>query len=450
MFRDTRRRLALLNVGLVCAVVAVVVLLIYTVLQASLNREANHALDERISLAASIWDSQLTAGNPVQAPATAEPIAEPEDEDDEGKGEEEDEQEDALHDALETGDTLVLVMDREGTLIVDERGITSDIFPIEDAVVAALEGTTDTRTVRLEEETVRVRTRPVIVDDAIVGVVQAVRSDREHLAELAIVRNIGIAGLLAGLVAAFPAGLYLSGRAMGPIALAFERQRAFVANASHELKTPLAVIRANVELVAREPNMPVDEQEEELRRVLAEIDDMTLLLNRLLEVARIDRVASSSAERALPVASAVVRDMQPLAADAGLQVTVTGDSAVTVTDGNTLRQVLRIVCDNAIAYTERGGRIDVSVQADDSMGRVTVTDTGIGIAGEDLPHVFERFWRADHSRSRNTGGAGLGLAIARMLVEAAGGSIQVASAPGAGTTVTIRLPLRVPDGRRRA
>src|SRR2546428_6560635 len=109
-------------------------------------------------------------------------------------------------------------------------------------------------------------------------------------------------------------------------------------------------------------------------------------------------------------------------------------------DPDRLQQVLLILLDNAIKHTPTGGRVMVEVRADDGHASVEVADTGEGIAPEHLPRVFERFYRADAARSREAGGTGLGLAIAKSLVDAHGGSLTLASAPGAGTRATVRLP----------
>ena len=133
---------------------------------------------------------------------------------------------------------------------------------------------------------------------------------------------------------------------------------------------------------------------------------------------------------------------QPLAAEHRLELTVAAPSDLSVRgDNEQLRQVVVILLDNAIRYSPDGGRVHVQARRDGSSALVTVHDTGIGIGPDELPHVFERFYRADEARNRQAGGAGLGLAIARELVMRHGGKISVESTEGAGSTFTVQLPL---------
>jgi signal transduction histidine kinase len=281
-------------------------------------------------------------------------------------------------------------------------------------------------------------------DGRILGVVQAARSDREHQAELRLVGLMSLIGVALGAVVALPAGLFLARRAMRPIDLAFARQRAFVADASHEFRTPLTLIRATTEYVQRLPDAS-SAVREELGGVLEEIDATNRLVDDLLVLARID-----SAELPLrrqrtnlgDLARASVDAVMPLAERSGLSLSVAAPQGIHAdVDPDRIRQVLRILLDNAIAYTASGGTIQVSAERQDARARIAVTDTGAGIAPEDQARVFDRFYRADRARARATGGTGLGLAIARALIQAHGGEIGLTSAPGRGTTVWFTLPL---------
>lgn len=434
MFAVSRRRLTLFNVGLVACIVAAVVLTTYVVLRTSLQRSAEHDLMDRIGLAKLTWHTVIIRGEPVRSQDSA--LAIDDDGDDAADGF------DPLHEVLETGDTLTFVFDEEGVLLVNERGIETGQLPARDEVARALNGDTVSRTANAGGQSVRMRTEPVWVNGRIVGAVQAVRSDREHQHELGLVRNIGLAGIVLGLMVSFPTGMLLTRRAMVPMALAFERQRAFIGDASHELRTPLSVIRSNVELIAREPDMSAQERAAELQQVLTEIDDMARMVGALVTLAGLDRPVEPGATSAnvLDIVHAVTRQMQPFAIKAGISLVSGGQDATVAVDPKLIRQVLRILLENAIAYTDRGGNIDVSVVAFHDHVTISVVDSGIGIAPADLTRVFDRFFRADRARSRNTGGAGLGLAIAKASVTALGGDIRLASTPGYGTRVTIILP----------
>jgi signal transduction histidine kinase len=232
---------------------------------------------------------------------------------------------------------------------------------------------------------------------------------------------------------------------MRPIDAAFARQRAFVADASHELRTPLTLIRANAELVQRLDAPEPEAVQAEMSRILDGVDEMSHLVDDLLLLARIDDAAVALERRVvdLPAMTAsVVESLADRAQSAGLTVAFEADRPVSVAvDEARIRQVIRILLDNAIAYTPAGGTITVFVEQHGGKAALRVRDTGIGIPAADLPHVFERFFRADRARSRATGGVGLGLAIARVLVEAHGGEIHLDSAAGAGTTAWFALPV---------
>jgi signal transduction histidine kinase len=441
MFASVGRRLALLNAAIVVLVIAIVGATTYALLRASLDREADRALAERARAAESSWAGIFRSGQPQPAIATPNAVKE----DNKGDGDH-DETEDAEegHELLESGDTLLYGFSADGALLVDSRGVPIAGLPDQAGVAAALRGEKDTRTLRLHNQTVRVYTAPVLVDGRIVGAVQAARGQAEHESELRLVGWGSLMGVGAGILIAVPAGLLLARRAMRPIDAAFARQRAFVADASHELRAPLTVIRANAELVQRLPDAS-PAVKEETAEILSEIDGMARLVDDLLLLARLDADALALEREPLDLAAlvrAAVATMEERARTAGLSLTVESEPAVRANaDPSRIRQIVRILLDNAITYTSRGGAITVTVGHHGHAATVRVTDTGIGIAPEDQERIFDRFYRTDRARSRATGGTGLGLAIARALVEAHGGHIGVESAPGRGTTVWFSLPI---------
>ncbi len=220
----------------------------------------------------------------------------------------------------------------------------------------------------------------------------------------------------------------------------------FTADASHELKTPLMVLRAGVERALVHPGIP-SEILQSLDDTLAQINEMTELVESLLTLARADEgraplAVEESDLRELLVDVAETAGM--LGEGVGISVTSTmPDQPVPVpVDRHRIREMLLNLVTNAIKYTPQGGTVDLSLAERDDAVTLTVRDTGIGIAPGDLPHIFERFWRADPARSR-TGerpGTGLGLAITKWIAEAHGGSITVRSRPGRGTVFAVRLP----------
>jgi heavy metal sensor kinase len=218
----------------------------------------------------------------------------------------------------------------------------------------------------------------------------------------------------------------------------------FVADASHELRTPLTVMRGELESLAQDGQLK-RETREALGSALEEVERLGEIVEGLFALSRLDageapaeRVRFDLAELAVTTAdqmSLLAEDKQvSVACESCLEVTVEGDRA-------RLKQVVVNLLDNAIKYTPRGGRIALSVRREGAYAVLDVTDNGIGIPAEALPHVFKRFFRVDGSRSREQGGAGLGLSIVKSICTAHGAVIEVMSAPGRGSTFRVRQPL---------
>lgn len=439
VFASVGRRLALLSAAVVIATIALVGVVTYVLLRESLNREADGALAARAHDAEEAWASLFQVA----------PLRERrEDGDGRGDAEGEDEKDDSddeeARELLGSGDALLFAIDANGNLLANARGVPIPGFPNPAGVSVALSGEIDTRSIILENQSIRVYTAPVRDGGRILGAVQAARGDWEHQAELRLVGLMSLIGVGLGALVALPAGLFLARRAMRPVHLAFSQQRAFVADASHEFRTPLTLIRATTEYVQRLPDASPTVREE-LDGVLDEIDATSRLVDDLLVLARVDSAELPLRRQPMDLgdlARNATDAVAPLAEGNGLALSVTAPHGVLVdVDPVRVRQVLRILLDNAIAYSTAGGKIHVSVERQDSRARIAVTDTGIGIAPEEQARVFDRFYRADRARARATGGTGLGLAIARALVEAHGGEIGLASEPGRGTTVWFTLPL---------
>jgi two-component system, OmpR family, sensor kinase len=229
----------------------------------------------------------------------------------------------------------------------------------------------------------------------------------------------------------------------GQVAHSFEQQRRFVADASHELRTPVAVIR-NITDVALAGAPTRDEALVALRDVNAEAERLSRLLNMLLHLARADD-RTLALEREVIQLDVLARDLVesvlPLAAERGLDLGLESVTPVQIFgDPAQVIQIVMSLVENALKYTPAGGVVRVSVGASEARALVLVRDTGIGIAPEDLPHIFERFYRADPARSRTSEGAGLGLALAQEFAHAHGGEITANSVVGQGATFILNLP----------
>jgi len=219
-----------------------------------------------------------------------------------------------------------------------------------------------------------------------------------------------------------------------------ERERTFFQNVSHDLMTPLTVARGHLDILGRRgpatPEEVVATKQvvvEELRRIESLVGDI-LLVGRLDADARLERVPVDAHDLL-----DTVTERWTAVGERRWTVAIDVDGTL-LCDGNTLAQALDNVIENAVSYTAAGDAIAVRAEAGTGSLTVTVTDTGPGIPADALPHIFDRFYRADRARSRATGGSGLGLSIVRDVVRAHGGDVTAHSAPGEGTRIVIELP----------
>ncbi|MGK5684267.1 sensor histidine kinase [Actinoplanes sp. URMC 104] len=220
-----------------------------------------------------------------------------------------------------------------------------------------------------------------------------------------------------------------------------ERQRRLVADVAHEMRTPLSNLRGYLEGLS-------DGVIEPSRELFVSLHEETMLQGRILDDLQVLALAEAgdlsytrTPTDLAELASASVTAHRAVAAEAGIALTVDASAPVWLeADQDRIRQVLGNLLTNAIRYTDSGGQVLVRVRAEGGEAVLTVQDTGVGITPGDLPHVFDRFWRADPARQRATGGTGLGLTIAHRIVTDHGGRIEVASRPHLGTTFTVRLP----------
>ena len=224
---------------------------------------------------------------------------------------------------------------------------------------------------------------------------------------------------------------------------AFRRQRQLAADASHELRTPLTVIKGQIDVSLQRDREP-EAYQGVLRAVNEEVDRLIRLAGSLLTLTRADGGQIPLAFEAVDVGdlvAGVVEQLPPAAGDQGVDLRLdTGPPVTMEVDQDLLIQLMLNVLDNAIKYTPNGGLVNAGWGTNGQRVELRVRDTGPGIAAEDIPYVFDRFYRADKARSRAAGGVGLGLAISRWIAEAHGGSIHVVSTLGEGSTFTVSLP----------
>lgn len=389
-------------------------------------------------------------------------------------------------DAFSTPDTYWQVVRTDGVIAARSANLGEQSLPLDaDTLRRTLEGKSVLATARAGNTRVRIYSTPLVVLRNIVGTIQVGASLRSVDATLRRVAGLLGAGTLLAVAIAGAVGYALARAALRPIdevtqaALRISRaedlsrrlpepsvqdevgrltatfnemlgrlddlfraQQHLVADVSHELRTPLTTIQGNLDLLRRGALDDPEARREAIRAIEAEIGAMSRLVADLLLLAQADagvKLEFRPVELDTLLLD-VYRQAQTLAQ--GVKVKLgEEDQALVMGDPDRLRQLLLNLVDNALKYTPAGGEVTLSLQREPGWVCIAVSDTGIGIPPEDLPHIFERFYRSDKARTRGKGGTGLGLAIAKWIAEAHNGRITVESAPNRGSTFTVWLPL---------
>ena len=398
-------------------------------------------------------------------------------------------------DVFSTPDTYLQVVDRSGGISTYSSNLGRQRLPLsEETLRKAAKGAGFYETVLSGRQALRVYNQPLVLDGQVLGVLQvgrplgAVRIALERL-RLLLLLGGGLTLVLAGTL-----GWILAGAALRPIdritetasaiqeaydlsrrieyrgpddevgrlaatlngmlerlQAAYQKledagaeQRRFVADASHELRTPLTTIRGNVELLQRMGDADPATRAEALDDIAGEAKRMSRLIADLLALARADAGLKLKKDEVplVPLLSETARRGSVLAGEVRFtagEFSSLQEGAV-IGDSDYLEQLLLILIDNAFKYTPPGGEVRLEGRIKENAVEIAVTDSGIGIAEKELPHIFKRFYRADKARSGS--GTGLGLAIARWIAEEHGGTIDVLSREGEGSTFTVSLPLK--------
>lgn len=248
---------------------------------------------------------------------------------------------------------------------------------------------------------------------------------------------------IAILVLSAAAGYLLAGKTLRPIETALEEQRRFVADASHELKTPLTSLQTSIEVSLRNKKLNLKESKETMKEGLKDIEQLKTLANSLLTLARYETDDSKVSLEKVNLTKLIKRvksDIRPLAKVKKIQITVPKKNYFIKGDKEAIEKLFTILLDNAVKYSRKNGKVQVKISRDDGHLIIKVKDNGIGIAKKDLPHIFDRFFRVDPSRSNKTSGFGLGLSMAKRIVDLHSGSIKAESVLNKGTTFTLNLP----------
>lgn len=444
MFRRLRLRLTLLYLVAALLLVALVGGVAYGLLRESFQVSTDQALNKRMALEFQRFGvpppRELGDGALVSADGVAPSVPA-----NNGSDESADHETDETYNA-ELAAIFVLPLDASGAPLASLGSQALAVPPDRVAARTALDRGSDRRTVKLGGDTVRLLSYRINGPNGL-AVLQLGRTltDQDRFLRQLVVGLLIFGGAGSALLAAL--SWWLAGRSLRPARAAYARQRAFVANAGHELRTPLTLVRASADVARRRLGERDTSTRELLDDVLGECDHMSRLIDDLLLLSKLDAsaIALTRERVALPeFLGELGRLTSRLAEERNLLLVlerVPPGLAVTA-DPARLRQVLLILLDNALRHTPAGGTVRLAAQARGQHAAIVVEDTGVGIAPEALPHVFERFFRADEARTSGAdGGSGLGLAIAKGLVDAQGGTIALTSTLGQGTRAEVTLPL---------
>jgi signal transduction histidine kinase len=381
-------------------------------------------------------------------------------------------------------DVYAQILSPQGDVLDESASMGSFGFPMDPTAISrGANGTVSLETVTIRGVRIRVYTAPLQLPNGQIRVLEVGRTFDNIEATLTRLQRALLIGDLGLIVLAAGVGWWMAGSSLRPIVrttkavqaigesqrldqrieyrgptdeigelihtfnrmldrleASIEAQRRFVADASHELRTPLTTLRLNVELLRKDPAAESPERREVLDDVASEIERLSRLVFGLLDLARAD--AGLHLVKQPVRADELIRDVGLLVRPTADGVVVSnGDLVPTTLNGSPdyLKQMLLTLVDNAIKYTPSGGSVRLDLEQDDRWVKLLVRDTGRGIDPEDLPHIFERFYRA--KAVRHLRGTGLGLAVAQWIAHEHGGYIEVQSVPGQGSTFTAWLPV---------
>ena len=425
LLRRARWRLAAWSGGATLATLALLGVVLYLSLNAALGRASEEQLERQAERVADVVHHSGAEG--LERMLGGSP-----DEDDEFG---------APQFGGEAAGTITILVSPTNEIIGRLPEELAGELPLLAAVQAARSDENDVRNATLAETPVRVMSASVEVEDQ-TWVVQILQDRTEEQRVLATALLVLLVAGLVALLASVAFGWLYAGSALVPIRESLRRQREFAADASHELRTPITIIKAGVADVrrnhpdaARRIGRTVDDLE-------AEADRLTRLVDDLLVLARADSGRLEMRDEPVDLGDAAGDALQRLAArsaQSGVQLRLAAAPTDVSGDPDRLRQLFGILLDNALRHSPRGTTVEVEVRPEERRAVATVQDHGPGIASEDLPRVFDRFWRAADAPPDGTG---LGLAIARSITEQHGGSISAENTAGAGARFTVRLPLR--------
>jgi two-component system sensor histidine kinase CiaH len=281
---------------------------------------------------------------------------------------------------------------------------------------------------------------PAPPPDPVIRFVEDLQIARHRIFLILLYTNIAI------LIISSVAGYFLAGKTLKPIEITMDKQKKFVADASHELRTPLTALKTSMEVALRDHRLTLRQAKAEIQDNLQDIDRLHLLTDKLINLTRLQSGSIRPLFKPVSVkhlTNHALKKISPQAKTKHLQIKLNTPSVSIEGDHDSLEEMLTVFLDNAVKYTPDGGQITLSAQPVSHYLVIKIKDTGIGIDPRHLPHLFDRFYRADQSRAKTaTDGFGLGLSLAQEIINLHHGSVKVLSTPGKGSTFTIKLPLK--------
>ena len=239
---------------------------------------------------------------------------------------------------------------------------------------------------------------------------------------------------------------FLAGRTLQPISDMVDEQHRFISDASHELRTPLTALKSSLEVNLRDPKLTISTAKTLMKESISDVNKLQSLSDALLELAQYQAPTHALHYTHFPISSPIEKSLRNLSVQAKQKhITITHDISPMQIEANEygIVDLLTILLDNAIKYSPAHSSIHIAAKPQDNTAIISIQDHGTGISEKDLPHIFDRFYRADVARSKQSvDGYGLGLSIAKRIVELHGGSIAASSEPGKGSIFSVRLPLK--------
>jgi len=404
MLKKLQWKMVFLNIGVVAFILAIVISLQFYSSMSILRRQAE-SIKERIETSKEVFNR-----NPFK-----------------------------FHESPVLGNKLVMIpVDSDGNLYMEEE-IQS--FPVDgerlDLFETINENLPDMKYIELDD---RVYFTFNVSKDGITYY-YFLDATQERALNLQNMRNTAFIGLFAIVLIVF-ASIFLTIRALKPVKSAWEQQKRFVADASHELRTPIAVIKTNMEVVGEDNSVTVGSQRKWIDNVNEETDRMASLIDNLLYISKkdISNYEKYKTETAMnEFVDKAVAYIELIAKEKGLSVNRDLEPVEVHIPGSEITRLASILVENAIKYTDKG-KIVITTRRDGTDAVLSVKDSGIGIDYKDFDKIFERFYRVDESRTRGAGGYGLGLSIARSICDSYNGKISVESEPGKGSTFSVVFP----------